>query len=75
MRKTGEMREQMPTPPQQTGTWVHEVLQPDQLSTAKQRFGRRKLVPATIVLMWALRIYVILMVLLIAFQVWHALHP
>ncbi len=75
MRKTREMREQMQTPPQQTGTWVQEVLQPDQLSTAKQRFGRRKLGPATIVLMWALRIYVILMVLLIAFQVWHALHP
>ncbi|GAC1300445.1 MAG: hypothetical protein NVSMB27_40790 [Ktedonobacteraceae bacterium] len=75
MRKTNEMREQMHTPLQQTGTWVHEVLQPDQLSTAKQRFGRRKLGAATIVLMWALRIYVILMVLLIAFQVWHAVHP
>jgi len=66
---------QVQTIPQQTELWVHEVLQPDQLSTAKQSFGRRKLSPATIVLMWALRIYVILMVLLIAFQVWQALHP
>lgn len=69
------MKEQMQTIPQQTGTWVHDVLQPEQLSTAKQSFGRRKLSPAMIVLMWALRIYVILMVLLIAFQVWHSLHP
>jgi hypothetical protein len=70
-----KVKRQVQTIPQPTETWVHEVLQPDQLSTAKQSFGRRKLSPATIVLMWALRIYVLLMVLLIAFQVWHALHP
>lgn len=55
--------------------WVHDVLEPDQLSMAKRSFGRRKLGPATIILMWALRLYVILMVLLIAFQIWHTLHP
>ena len=70
-RKTGE---QMHMTPQQTGTWVHEVLEPDQLSTAKQRFGRRTLGRRTLVLFWALRIYVLLMVFLIAFQVWIALH-
>ena len=63
------------TLPQRTETWVHEVLQPDQLSSAKWSVGRRKLSPATIVLMWALRLYVVLMVLLIAFQVWQAVHP
>ena len=55
-------------------TWVHEVLEPDQLSTAKQRFGRRTLSRRTLVLLWALRIYVLLMVFLIAFQAWIALH-
>lgn len=62
----------LPQPPE---AWVHDVLEPDQLSTAKRSFGWRKLGPATIVLMWALRLYVILMMLLIAFQVWQTLHP
>jgi hypothetical protein len=55
-------------------TWVHDVLEPDQLSTAKPRFGRRALSRGTLVILWALRVYVILMVLLIAFQIWNATH-
>jgi len=74
MMNTRETEEQMYTTPQQTGTWVHEVLEPDQLSTAKQRFGRHTLSRRTVVLLWALRIYVLLMVFLIAFQAWNALH-
>ena len=74
MMKTRGTGEQMHMTPQQTGTWVHEVLEPDQLSTAKQRFGRRTLGRRTLVLFWALRIYVLLMVFLIAFQAWNALH-
>ena len=74
MLNTRETGEQMHTTPQQTGTWVHEVLEPDQLSTAKQRFGRHTLGRRTVVLLWALRIYVLLMVFLIAFQAWNALH-
>lgn len=54
-------------------TWVHEVLQPDQFSTAKPRFGRRLLSRRTLLLLWMLRIYVIMMVLLIALQMWNAL--
>jgi hypothetical protein len=55
-------------------TWVHEALEPDQLSTAKPRFGRRKLSRGTLVILWALRIYVIVMVLLIGLQIWNAIH-
>lgn len=55
-------------------TWVHEVLEPDQFSTAKQRFGRRLLSRGTLFLLWMLRIYVIMMVLLIVLQIWNALH-
>jgi hypothetical protein len=74
MIETRETGEQMHMTPQQTGTWVHEVLEPDQLSTAKQSFGRRTLSRRTVILLWALRIYVLLMVFLIAFQAWNALH-
>jgi hypothetical protein len=74
MMETREIGEQMHMTPKPPGTWVHEVLEPDQLSTAKQRFGRRTLGRRTLVLFWALRIYVLLMVFLIAFQAWNALH-
>ena len=71
---TRETAEQIDTPSKPTGTWVHEVLEPDQLSTAKPRFGRRMLSPRTLIVLWALRIYVLLMLLLIALQIWNALH-
>jgi hypothetical protein len=50
------------------------VLEPDQLSTSKPRFGRRMLSRRTVIVLWALRIYVLLMLLLIALQMWNALH-
>jgi len=71
---TSKMGEQMHMTPQQTQKWVQEVLEPAQLSTAKQDFGRRALSRGTLALLWAMRVYVILMVFLIAFQVWNALH-
>jgi hypothetical protein len=70
-RNTGE---QMHTSPRPAETWVHEVLEPGQLSTAKQPFGRRRLSRSTLLLLWGLRTYVLLMVVLIAFQIWNALH-
>lgn len=70
-RKTGEQTSMSPKP---TEIWVHEVLEPDQLSAVKQRFGRRRLSRSTLLLLWGLRAYVLLMVLLIAFQIWNALH-
>lgn len=60
---------------QPTGTWVHEVLEPDQLSTAKPRFGRRRLGRRTVLILWALRLYVVLMLVLVALQIWNAFHP
>ncbi len=71
---TSEMGERMHMTSQQTETWVHEVLEPDQLSTAKMSFGRRTLSRGTLALLWGMRVYVILMVFLIAFQVWNAFH-
>jgi hypothetical protein len=71
---TGETREPRHGPSTLTETWMHEVLEPDQLSTTKQRFGRAQLTRGTVALLWGLRIYVILMILLIGVQIWSALH-
>ncbi len=57
---------------QDTSSWVREALEPDQLSTAKkaQRVGRRQLSPATVIILWTLRLYVVLMMFIIAYQIW-----
>lgn len=57
---------------QETSTWVREVLEPDQLATAKssQHTGRRHLGLGTIIILWALRLYVIVMMFIIAYQIW-----
>lgn len=54
-----------------------EVLEPEQLSAVKHtaRVGRRALRPGTLVLFWALRVYVVVMLILVAHQTWIALHP
>jgi hypothetical protein len=69
-----EIREPLHRSPLLEEGWVHEVLEPDQLSTAKHRFGRAKLTRGTVLLLWGLRIYVILMTLLIGMQIWNAVH-
>jgi hypothetical protein len=68
------IREPSPARAARPQAWVHEVLEPDQLSTAKRRFGRARLTGGTVVLLWALRIYVVLMTYLIGVQIWQALH-
>jgi hypothetical protein len=55
-------------------SWVHEVLEPEQLSSGKPQYGRRQLGPTTLLLLWVLRLYVLLMILLIAYQVWNAFY-
>ena len=55
-------------------SWVHEVLEPDQLTSSKMAYGRRALSPGTLVLLWALRVYVVFMVCIITLAVWNALH-
>jgi hypothetical protein len=50
--------------------WVLEALEPDQLVAGKtQRFGLRRLGLGTRVLMWALRGYVIFMLVVIVYQI------
>ncbi len=55
---------------------VLSVLEPDQLIAAKKRthVGPRRLTSGVHVLLWALRLYVILMVILVAIQVLNAVH-
>lgn len=69
-----EIRQSMHSRPRLAESWIHEVLEPDQLSTAKHRFGRARLTRGTVVLLWGLRIYVVLMTLLIGVQIWNAVH-
>jgi hypothetical protein len=58
----------------QSEAWVRQVLDFDQLSTAKHKFGLLKMSGKTVVLLWALRVYVVLMVVMIGFQIWNAIH-
>jgi hypothetical protein len=58
-----------------SASWVNEVLEPDQLTASKMRYGRRKLSGRTIFLLWTLRVYVVFMVFIIGLAVWTALHP
>jgi hypothetical protein len=55
-------------------SWVHEVLEPDQLTSAKMPYGPSKLSRGTLVLLWALRGYVVFMVFIIGLAVWNSLH-
>jgi hypothetical protein len=55
-------------------SWVYEVLEPDQLTAAKMSYGPRKLSRGTLVLLWALRGYVVFMAVIIGLAVWNALH-
>ena len=61
-------------PRRSADAWVNEVLEPDQLSTGKNRFGRATLTGGTVVLLWGLRVYVLLMTFLIGMEVWNAMH-
>jgi hypothetical protein len=54
--------------------WVRETLEPEQLAKAPPRFGRASLSRGTVLLLWALRIYVVLMTCLVGLQIWRALH-
>jgi hypothetical protein len=54
--------------------WVREVLEPDQLTSARMHYGRKKLGTGTLVLLWGLRVYVVFMVCIIALAVWNTLH-
>jgi hypothetical protein len=59
---------------QQSEAWVREMLEPDQLSSAKHTVGLLKLTGKMVVLLWGLRVYVVLMVVMIGLQIWNTLH-
>ena len=56
---------------------VLELLEDDQLVSAKERvhLGRRSFSPAMRAILWGLRVYVVLMLALIAVEVVHTLGP
>jgi hypothetical protein len=55
-------------------SWVNEVLEPDQLTASKMRYGRRKLSRGTLILLWTLRAYVVFMVFIVSLAIWNAVH-
>jgi hypothetical protein len=69
------MRKPHPVQSQASSSWVHEELEADQLSQGKRPLGRQVFGRGTIILLWGLRIYVVLMVLLVVIQTWNAFHP
>ncbi len=54
---------------------ARSLLEPDQLVAFKQRthFGRRKLSNGLKILLWALRLYVVIMMIIVVIQVVQAL--
>lgn len=54
---------------------VRALLEEDQLVAFKQRtrFGRRKLSPGVKILLWALRIYVVFMLVIVGIQIFRTL--
>ena len=67
MRKT----DLHPAPSDQT--WVLSSLEPDQLVKAKKHpIPRRRLKGPELLILWALRLYLIFMMTVVAYQVWIA---
>ncbi len=60
-------------------TWVVEILGADDLKLAEARqlapYGRARLGVATRILMWAMRVYVLLSLILIVAQIYISLNP
>jgi hypothetical protein len=56
-------------------SWVLSSLEPDQLVKAKQEpLPRRQLKGGELAILWSLRIYLIFMMVVVAYQVWTAAH-
>lgn len=54
--------------------WVLEALEDDQLVAAKQHFGLASIGKGTLSVLWALRLYLLVMLVLVARQVWLITH-
>jgi hypothetical protein len=56
-------------------TLVLLTLEPDQLAEAKkQRVPRRRLKGAELLVLWALRIYLLFMIAVVIYQAWSGVH-
>ena len=57
-------------------SWVLDVLEPGQLTAEKRahRLGKRSFGPGIVALLWMLRVYVVVMLLLVAGQIWVAIN-
>ncbi len=54
-------------------SWVLSSLEHDQLARAKKHFiPRRRLKGAELLIVWALRLYLLFMMVVVAYQVWIA---
>jgi hypothetical protein len=74
--KVASSPDQLDVDPEKQSEIVLSVLEEDQLVVAKERshLGPRLLTPAVKILLWALRLYVIAMLILVAIQVLNAVH-
>jgi len=72
-----EPREQTSSTPELDPLAVLSLLEADQLVAAKQRthFGRRNLSAGTRLLLWGLRIYVVIMLVLVVISAFRVIHP
>jgi hypothetical protein len=69
-------RADVTAPDMQDPRAVLSVLEADQIVAAKQRtrFGRRKLSKGTRVLLWGLRVYVVIMLVLVVISAFRMIH-
>ena len=60
------------------GKWVVDILHDEQLELADAKhtkhYGRRKFGKSTTIVLWLLRVYVVLMMLIIIIQLWLGVH-
>jgi hypothetical protein len=64
-----------PQPPPSDQTWVLSTLEHDQLAKAKKTpIPRRHLKGPELFILWSLRLYLVFMTTVVAYQVWLAAH-
>jgi len=69
-------RNDKPHPSPSDQTWVLSSLEPDQLANSKKDpIPRRHLKGRELVVLWALRLYLLFMMSVVAYQVWIAARP
>lgn len=62
-------------PQEPADEWVLSALEPDQLVGAKTtHYPRARLGPGTRALMWAMRGYVVFMLVVVGYQIWSTVH-